>query len=437
MGDNREVRDVCDNFLGREFKTSKGGTFKIETLLPRESYPDGELKSAVFEGTCSICSRDEELFPEKFLVKKSRVLCGKGISFPCACAKGVRWTQEQYKVLIRRKLEGTDWRVLSYWESKDFKGRQTKCRVVCLNHSLVSNKTISQLLDQVKMCKMCSAESVGDTSRKDLKEIGVTLLSCGGNFSLQRTVNKNRFLFTCFDCQQDDYTRLGNCRYVWGIGYKKLKVAILPCRCSGDDNGKLDPYEMEFKINKICKDEGLTFIGWSDVYANYKSKFNWVCNKGHTCKTSVNKFTVQHQRCKVCANLERRISWNFQEDYIGKLDYLYFLNLFNEDESFIKIGRTNNPRRRFREYSCKYNLNVLEVYKGLYEDVWEKEKHIHESYTKYHYYPTIYTAGFMRECYKEDILSENIAVGNLEDVTGIYKDLEVVRSNKTSSSILN
>jgi hypothetical protein len=77
------------------------------------------------------------------------------------------------------------------------------------------------------------------------------------------------------------------------------------------------------------------------------------------------------------------------------------------------------------------------VYKGLYEDVWEKEKHIHESYTKYHYYPTIYTAGFMRECYKEDILSENIAAGDLEDVTGIYKDLDVVRSNKISSSILN
>lgn len=350
-----------------------------------------------------------------------------GISFSCACDKGVSWTQEQYKILIRRKLEGTDSRVLSYWESSDFKGRQTKCKVACLKHGIVSNKTISQLLGQVKMCKMCSAKFTGEASRKDLKELADPLLSCEGNFSLQRISKKSRFLFTCFDCQQDDYTNLGNCRYVWDIGYEKLKGEIKPCRCSGEDNGKLDQDEMEFKISKVCKDEGLTFVGWVDTYANYKSKFNWVCNKGHECKTSVNKFTVQHQRCKVCANLERKISWSFQEDYIGKTDYLYLLNLFDKDESFIKIGRTNNPKRRFREYSCKYNLNILGVFQGRYEDVWEQEKSIHESYTKYHYYPDIYTAGFMRECYRETILSENITIDGMSDVTGTYKHLDVKR----------
>lgn len=85
-------------FIGTEFITPKGGIIKIIGYYGKTEKGGKSLFSCV----CSICSKDKELYPEPFKSVKSSFYDNQ---FPCGCAKIPKWSEEQYKILIKRKCE--------------------------------------------------------------------------------------------------------------------------------------------------------------------------------------------------------------------------------------------------------------------------------------------------------------------------------------------
>ena len=88
-----ELTEKQKEFIGSKFPTRKGG--ELEVIGYHK-----ENKNYLL--ICSLCSQDEELFPEPFQSKKSKLLQGK---LPCGCSKRTMWKKSQYEVLIKRECE--------------------------------------------------------------------------------------------------------------------------------------------------------------------------------------------------------------------------------------------------------------------------------------------------------------------------------------------
>lgn len=86
---------------------------------------------------------------------------------------------------------------------------------------------------------------------------------------------------------------------------------------------------------------------------------------------------------------------------------LYIIKVFDEYESFIKIGRTyNGVNNRFKNNSWKlpYCFEVIKIIKGSYEDVFAQEIKMIKDFSKYKYLPNKNFNG-RTECFNMDILN--------------------------------
>lgn len=399
----REYQDSIPNsYIGRVLEREGKGNIEVVGFLPKT----GQNKR-LYLCTCSVCHKDKELWPYPIEATKRAINNGTNI---CGCGKPYCYSPYQYKVKIRRKLEGTTVKVMSYWDKKSFKGNQTRIMLVCTKHKRIYSSSVINLLDSEINCKLCSGEIVGAnyrTSDEERSEIfqkkypqkGIKIHTIKEN-------NKNKVYMSCSVCSGDEYA-LAGCSSLFYLSPNALTDVKIRCRCTS--NYRWTEEERLHQIQRRLDSIGGTFIGWTEVYTNYKSKFKWLCNKGHPCETSVDKFINRLNGCKTCVNLERKISWSYQPEYKERQDNLYIIQLYDDSESFIKVGRSFNTNRRFGEYRCKYNLDTIGIYTGSYEDVWEVECGIHTHlWQKYHYFPTKQTSGFQRECYKLSVLEDNM-----------------------------
>jgi hypothetical protein len=117
--------------------------------------------------------------------------------------------------------------------------------------------------------------------------------------------------------------------------------------------------------------------------ANFNEKLHLYLNNGQTgvCKVcnsltkfTPSKFTYNEFCSKRCANNYNRIylTGGYNSKYFDQYPaekhtpaYLYFIELFNEDERFLKIGITCRDFKYRRNEICgaKYNVSVLEIKK--------------------------------------------------------------------------
>lgn len=100
-------------FVGEQFPTPKGGFLTVTGVAGKRG------GHAVFSLGCSVCSKDEELFPEGSITSVKGSLI-KG-SVPCWCAKNPSWTQSQYETLVNRKCAERGYEFLGFvgeWQGK-------------------------------------------------------------------------------------------------------------------------------------------------------------------------------------------------------------------------------------------------------------------------------------------------------------------------------
>lgn len=85
---------------------------------------------------------------------------------------------------------------------------------------------------------------------------------------------------------------------------------------------------------------------------------------------------------------------------------VYIVELFNDTESFIKIGRTFTTLDN-RLGKIPYSYNILEVFSGTVEEMYKLEIKFHKKFKNEYYIPVIKFKG-MSECFTKKILKNGM-----------------------------
>ncbi len=120
---------------------------RIDNTLEVAGYLSSEKK---FLLTCSICSLDTKLYPYGSLLASRKEITRGYI--PCGCSTG--HTNFQYKILIQRKLEGTDL-YLSNWDDESKITYKTLINIRCKDHGIFKRSVDRLLYSNKPSCTEC------------------------------------------------------------------------------------------------------------------------------------------------------------------------------------------------------------------------------------------------------------------------------------------
>lgn len=374
IGDNKQKDNYMeDDFIGTTFPTPEGG---VLTVVSNNGLKGNKKR---YNLTCTICSLDTELFPNSFKSTKSTLVSGQ---IPCGCGRGTRWSEYQYNVKVQRKCKEKGY-IFHGWKGS-FKSSRTKL--------ILENPSTSNIwgTSSIKNFLRGSGDPtergwVDDvTNIEDFYRAGFTR---DYRFSREKVRKDNKgyysfWEYACPLCSRDEYVKAGLCSGVFTSHISGLKKGVKSCRCVR--NPRWTQEQREYQIQKVCKEEGLTFLGWEDEKVGYKgattSKLRYICKKGHTCSQLVSNFLHQKVRCNTCAiekQKEQGVCYGYYPERTQEPDILYILNF---DNQYIKIGRSFRLEERVKELkktSNVDNIEILEIVNGIHQDIYDLEQFLH------------------------------------------------------------
>lgn len=89
---------------------------------------------------------------------------------------------------------------------------------------------------------------------------------------------------------------------------------------------------------------------------------------------------------------------------------MYILKFENKDspeDTFIKIGRTFDIRRRINSFPKVYNIEIISTVEGTHKVIYELEEELHNQCKSNGMRPLIYFGGSSTECFTLDILNNH------------------------------
>jgi len=151
------------------------------------------------------------------------------------------------------------------------------------------------------------------------------------------------------------------------------------------------------------------------VYQTNQAKVTIFCNN---CESYFEQRPADHKRGAGCPHCKTHGGWRYS-DWIEqgkeKNGYkVYIIECWNEEERFLKIGKTfNTLERRFNgKYNMAYQWKVLQIIEGSPRYICELEQTFHNSYHQYKYLPKLQFHG-KQECYA--IKNKEIILKTLKD----------------------
>lgn len=404
-----EWTDSQRDFVGSTFSTPKGGVLTVTGVKGKQK------KVVIFSVTCSICNADTDLFPEEFSVSKGSLTSG---GFPCGCTK-LKWSEEQYIIRINRECTIRGYTFHGFAEK--FKGQKTKLDLENIEtgyrwKSGTINSLFTGIGDPVVgNCKRKKANLIEDHVHiRRFMETGSFLEGTEFTRSERKDTQgwKSYWKLKCPKCSDpdDEYVKVGLCDGVFEVSGNSLRSGYTPCRCSISFRWSKD--QREYQINKLLSKEGGSFIGWGGLtYKSNKSIFEWVCGNGHTCRTSVVCFLNIGNRCVHCyrevqSGLGRL--YGYYPSRVEEKDYLYLILFKNYD--CIKVGRSFDVNRRLKgntgllaiSNSEIEDIEILEVYTGTHQEVWDVEQSTHTELTKLGFYHN--ESAWTKETFNKDCI---------------------------------
>jgi hypothetical protein len=285
--------------IGDSFPTTESGG--VLTVI-------GEVKvhnKIMLELTCSLCSKDKELFPLPFKVTKGELLKGR---VPCGCSTHPKLSNEQYLIKINRVCQTRNYHLVST-PKEDIKAK-SRVTLRCNRDGRVWSPQVSPLLSGVG-CKTCA---IKESSKLNIIPDDIVIQSFiktgnfleGTQFSRNTDKDKNSSGWSYFDvvcpvCSVDEFVANKVCSGVFTSSAGDLRRGRIPCRCS--KSYRFTHEERCYQISKLLREEGHTFIGFKEgEYKNSLSIPVWKCNKGHVCDTTTTaNLTLKGIRCGICS----------------------------------------------------------------------------------------------------------------------------------------
>lgn len=96
----------------------------------------------------------------------------------------------------------------------------------------------------------------------------------------------------------------------------------------------------------------------------------------------------------------------YYENRKDSKDFLYVLEFHNDDERFLKIGRSFYPEYRIKALSKNYQISVLKFLEDSHENVYTLEQKLHKLFRNFRYKPLIPFGGSVLECFEYQILED-------------------------------
>lgn len=113
--------------------------------------------------------------------------------------------------------------------------------------------------------------------------------------------------------------------------------------------------------------------------------------------------------------------------YGGK-DNLYVIKLWNNSETFYKIGISFNTYNRFQfiKHESGYNLEALCIIKSDCKIIWKLESTLHKLFREIKYNPAVKFAGSKLECFSNiDGILDHIPFDQVEVITDLLSQQEI------------
>ncbi|WNO47268.1 hypothetical protein [Vibrio phage vB_VibM_10AMN] len=367
-------------FIGTQFETDNGSTLTVTDVSHKQG------SSAVFTLECSVCSRDKELFPYGSITStKSGLVRGR---VPCSCSNSPKWAPEQDLILTNRFL-AEKMPHLKAVDSIKEKGKNRKfileCEICSQDTELWPYGSIESVKGHLMEGKVpCSCSKIPKWTQSQFE----TLIN-------RRCLEKDyEFLGFVGEWKgQYTYLRLHNPKNgnAWQTTITNFLNNGSGCPLEASRK-RWTEQEREQQINDVFAVEGGIFVGWIGEYKNCYSKFYWLCNSRHPCETSVNHFLNGGSRCTRCTKIKQREDGSFYGYYpkrIQETDYLYIIHF--KKGGYIKVGRSFNIEKRLKELlkASDHNHNEIEillVYTGKHQNVYDTEQWIHEELTERGFY---------------------------------------------------
>lgn len=357
------MRDTTKQFIGSEFEY-EGCTLKVIGFHGRTK---GSI--ALFNVLCSVCNKDKELFPLPFVTTKASLLAG---GRPCPCSKSYVYSKEEYKIIIRRYLEGIDKGLKFEGFLGEFKGTRSKMTISYFGEvidikpnisNLISGKINFRTVTEPYMGAYVSTEKMIDRLKlSGFYEEGVVYKRLGAT----------KVQHTCKTCSNDIFTQMGLCDGLFIVDHANLIKGSKGCRCN---TGILTVPQKEFLFSNICEKEGLEYLG----YNKEKDKFGWVCKEDHVNFSVYSNFMVNNSRCSYCLTESSEFR-GYMSAYSDREDYIYVLKIKSGKEVFLKVGRSFTPRMRCvrikGELSEGSTVELLYSARNTHENIFKLEQRV-------------------------------------------------------------
>ena len=250
------MQENTDNFIGK--------TFKSLTVIGW----DGERRNGAKYYTlfCSVCSNDPELFGDGiFKATKHCLTQGK---IPCGCATHPRWTDNQYRIRLKRVCDSKGYLIRGI--SEDFVGGNTQVKLECTHDGNVWEVSYKHILEG-NSCRKCANLSKRKSDESQIEKFMKTGSFPEGTrfFRTNRKdmSGKSYWKYFCPVCSNDVFVQEGLCSGLFEMQESNLIKGSMRCRCS--DKIFWTKEQREFQIKgALSSTNKYKFLGWSSTYKN-------------------------------------------------------------------------------------------------------------------------------------------------------------------------
>ena len=344
-----------------------------------------------FTLVCNICSKDKDLFPLGSIISyKGSLQSG---TLPCGCSKKYNWSEEQYMIRIKRECEKRGYKFLGFNINKG-------CKVSSDTLIKLYNNATGNSWDTTNISNFFQGQGDPIAGRKradsarrleDIEHINNFMntgsFAEGTKFEKIGVFGTSDYAYywnyTCPICSNDEFVKAGVCSGIFTARQSNLQKGFVSCRCA--KNYKYSKEQREYQVEKICKEDGLTFIRWEGSYKSNRSKLIWLCKDGHKCSSTLSDFMVG-KRCNTCFKIKQRengIGYGYYPDRVDEKDYLYIMNFNNK---YIKVGRAFNIEKRLNKTKSglidlseipREDIKILQVLTSNHQTVYNSEQWLH------------------------------------------------------------
>ena len=330
-----------DTFAGKTFPTPKGGIITVLGVVQR--IPN---RPKYVWMSCSICSDDDELWPEGSMCCLPGALT-KGC-VPCSCSKKPTLTLEQHMIITKRLLVGTPHKVM--FVSRPKENGSVVATILCPDHGEWTCSTDS-IKNRTHGCMKCYRSTISNRVRKPESDARKEIIDVAAKLGHEfiefiggYTGSHSRASMKCIDHGYFD---------VLVTNYRKEKANCPKCRYIKTSRSckKREPVYIE-RILSALDGRSDKFLSWDGEFSGAKSKLILDCAEHGA-------FSVHYGNLLNGAGCPKCAGYGFQSSDSG---FVYLLE--SMDKSAIKVGISNKPDQRIRQLrnATPFEFSVLDMF---------------------------------------------------------------------------